>query len=343
MADDPVRYTDPSGEFIQIIVIGGAIVGGGGIAGMHYSAWRYDKAQKQYLSLPSAQWGPAVQAQYKSYARTTEWIAAGSQVAAYTGTAAVATPVLGYAAGYTWTAGAVPGKMLVGGVAAYGTASLGEDGYGLYCDWYRLDDPERFRRTGVLAGPTLVMGGFGPRYFSLGRAAGAGGGVGPVSGSVRFNPESAAEFLDSPEILPGARSTGAPATGANSRLVPGGGLAAHETAGGHTIARHVGKTDADLAARLTAEPRISGASSFTDRAIAESAIGRTLDANQAAINTWLSGTSPRLVVNHALPESVGRSLARGAAGPVDASGVRVVLQRDPSLPTGYRIVTGFPQ
>jgi filamentous hemagglutinin len=134
-----------------------------------------------------------------------------------------------------------------------------------------------------------------------------------------------------------------PATGAASRLVPGGGLAAHERGGGHTIARHVGTTDADLAARLAADPRISGASSFTDRTVAESAIAQALDANYAAINAWLTGSSPRLVVDHALPGPVGRSLTRGAAGPMDVSGVRVVLQRDPSMPGGYRIMTGFPK
>jgi len=50
------------------------------------------------------------------------------------------------------------------------------------------------------------------------------------------------------------------AGGAASRIVPGGGLAAHEGAGGHLLARHVGKAEADLAARLTAEPRLRAAS-----------------------------------------------------------------------------------
>ena len=158
---------------------------------------------------------------------------------------------------------------------------------------------------------------------------------------VRLRGRSPGTLPNSPKQIAGPSSV--PTTGATSRLAPYGGLAAHEAAGGHTIARHIGKTDADLASRLAAEPRISGASSFTDRAIAESAIAQTIDANQAAINTWLSGSSPRLVVNHTLSGPVGRSLARGAARPIDALGVRLVLQRDPSLPTGYRIVTGFPQ
>src|SRR5207248_1150303 len=105
--------------------------------------------------------------------------------------------------------------------------------------------------------------------------------------------------------------------GAMSRLVPGGGLTAHEAAGGHTIAMHVGKTDAELAARLAAQPGIRGASSFTDRVVAESAIGQSLDANQAAINGWLQGGGNQLVIRHTLAETVGRSLLRGAANATD--------------------------
>jgi len=73
----------------------------------------------------------------------------------------------------------------------------------------------------------------------------------------------------------------------NSGCVPGGGLGAHENAGGHTIAEHVGKTDAELAARLAREPHIPAASTFTNRAVAENAIAQALEANQAAINAWL--------------------------------------------------------
>ena len=39
--------------------------------------------------------------------------------------------------------------------------------------------------------------------------------------------------------------------------------------GGHTLARHVDKTDAELAERLRLEPQLSAASTYTDRAVAE--------------------------------------------------------------------------
>jgi Bacterial CdiA-CT RNAse A domain len=130
---------------------------------------------------------------------------------------------------------------------------------------------------------------------------------------------------------------------AASPLVPGGGLSSHELSGGHTISRHIGKTDADLAARLMAEPRISGASSFTDRAVAERAVSDALAANSADIASWLSGAQrrmPAFEVN--VGYDVGRSLPRGATSASNVQGVRIVLERDTSMATGYKIITAFP-
>lgn len=60
-------------------------------------------------------------------------------------------------------------------------------------------------------------------------------------------------------------------------------LQAFEDAGGHTIARHVGKTDAELIERLNSSNRISGASTFSDLATAEGVVGSTLKSNAAEI------------------------------------------------------------
>jgi filamentous hemagglutinin len=130
--------------------------------------------------------------------------------------------------------------------------------------------------------------------------------------------------------------------GGSTRIVPGGGLQAHEAAGGHLIQRHVGQTDADLIARLNAQPNITAASSFPNRATAENAVSSALDANTARINDFLNGSSNRLVLNHDTGSVVGSVVQRGSTTPVSSTNVRVVLQRDASMPTGYRIVTGFP-
>jgi hypothetical protein len=127
-----------------------------------------------------------------------------------------------------------------------------------------------------------------------------------------------------------------------SRLVDGGGLQMHEEAGGHLLLKHVGQTEQDLMTRLVNEPKIGGSSSFYDRATAENAISQLMDAKQFDISTWLSGTSNRLRIDTQLPSPVGISVARGATNAVNASAVKAVLVRDPSMSTGYKILTGFP-
>ena len=131
--------------------------------------------------------------------------------------------------------------------------------------------------------------------------------------------------------------------GSASRLVPGGGLARHELAGGHTIAKHVEKTDAELALRLVSSPNVQTASTFFDRAIAEAAVADEIAANKADIDKWLKGTAPKFRIDRAYPVPLGRSLTRGDGSAIDASGARVILKRDPSQPDGFFVLTAFPQ
>ena len=135
---------------------------------------------------------------------------------------------------------------------------------------------------------------------------------------------------------------GAPGTA--SRLVPGGGLAAHEAAGGHVLAKHVGKSDADLLARIAREPKISGDSTFATREIAEAAIADVISANSSLIRAWLSGTGRKLPISgRSMSGPVGRHVAQGSTTITDVAGIRAVLVRDPNMPTGYRIQTAFPE
>jgi filamentous hemagglutinin len=125
-------------------------------------------------------------------------------------------------------------------------------------------------------------------------------------------------------------------------LTDGGGLQVYEDAGGHLIARHVGMSDADLANRL-ATSNVSAASTFADRATAETAVSAAIDANQSAIQSYLSGSSNGyLAIEYTSPTPVGTSLSRGATSSTPVNNVRVVITKDPTLPTGYRIVTGYP-
>lgn len=127
-------------------------------------------------------------------------------------------------------------------------------------------------------------------------------------------------------------------------LVPGGGLQVHEDLGGHTLERHVGRSDESLLQRLADDQGISASSSFPDREAAERIISDTMARNQADIDAFANGSGgPVLVLNESFPTPTGRSVARGSTDVQDVNGVRIVLRRDPSSPTGYRVQTAFPQ
>ena len=124
--------------------------------------------------------------------------------------------------------------------------------------------------------------------------------------------------------------------------VPGGGLEAHEGAGGHLIERHVGKSEQWLVDRVRRE-NISAASSFRDLGEAEHFVAATLEEHQGRIDAWLDGQGGnRLVVDARFDASTGISVSRGDSSAEDVFSVRLVLERSNRLDTGYRIVTGYP-
>ena len=127
-----------------------------------------------------------------------------------------------------------------------------------------------------------------------------------------------------------------------SPIVPGGGLMAHELAGGHLLLKHVGLTERQLLDRLVAEPHISGSSSFFDRPIAESVVSAALNARRVDIDAWLATSKPGMKLEYTLQNPVGISVEQGMSSAVDVSSLRLILRRDPAMPTGYRIHTGFP-
>ena len=127
-----------------------------------------------------------------------------------------------------------------------------------------------------------------------------------------------------------------------SAAVPGGGLQKHEDAGGHLLARHVGKDTAFLQKRLDDEG-VPAASTFASAAVAEKEVSDALTHNAATIATWLAGRAQRLVVTYDAGAVTGKSLRPGAKAPVEVHGVRVVLARAASMSCKYRIVTGYPE
>ncbi len=88
-----------------------------------------------------------------------------------------------------------------------------------------------------------------------------------------------------------------------------------EALGGHTLARHVGRTDQDLAERLRREPNISAASTYSDVTTARRTVALALAQSRDRIDSWASrrGSRPNLVLNYVQRDGtpIGRSLFRG--------------------------------
>ena len=127
-----------------------------------------------------------------------------------------------------------------------------------------------------------------------------------------------------------------------SAQVPGGGLQAHEDAGGHLIERHVGKSEQWLVDRVRND-NISAASSFRDLPEAEYFVSETIAGHQGAVDDWLDGKGGnRLVIDSSFYATTGISVARGESQAEDVFSVRLVLERSDRLDIGYRIITGYP-
>lgn len=123
-------------------------------------------------------------------------------------------------------------------------------------------------------------------------------------------------------------------------------LAADERMGGHTLARHVGKTDAELAARLKRERQISAASTYTDAETAAVVVGAALAQSKRRLNTWLArrGSRPNLVLNF-IPTTgppIGRSLRRGTRAAEPCYGALVVLRWNERVKRWY-VLTSYPE
>jgi hypothetical protein len=122
-------------------------------------------------------------------------------------------------------------------------------------------------------------------------------------------------------------------------------LAVDESLGGHTLSRHVGKSDAELADRLRREPGISAASTYTDRAVAERVVGAALARAGGKLKTWeqRSGRRPNLGLNYTEPsrQPIGRSRRRGQP-PRSASRAIVVLRWHERSDRFY-VLTSYPE
>jgi hypothetical protein len=102
-----------------------------------------------------------------------------------------------------------------------------------------------------------------------------------------------------------------------------------EQRGGHTIARHVGRTDAQLRARLTRES-IAAASTYPDLETAERVVALALAENERRVQRWMNQRGPRsnLAIRYRARDGLptGRIMRRRDDQPREALGAVVVLR-----------------
>lgn len=128
-------------------------------------------------------------------------------------------------------------------------------------------------------------------------------------------------------------------------------LAAEEAAGGHTIAKHIGQTEAALRARLVAQRGIPAASTFFSQAGAEAVISEAITADAQGIRQWARATAATTrtggrAVNYVITHDAGKVVGEGvvrATGALQAmTRVRIVLRWSQVQGRLYFILTSFP-
>lgn len=113
--------------------------------------------------------------------------------------------------------------------------------------------------------------------------------------------------------------------------------------GGHTLAKHVGQTEAQLRARLVAEPTKSVVSSFTNQQTAEWAISEAMTANAVLIKSWANsaGNYSRFDFVFDVGREVGYGVVRASGELMPMSKVKVILKLQKYNGMPYYVLTSY--
>jgi hypothetical protein len=142
-----------------------------------------------------------------------------------------------------------------------------------------------------------------------------------------------------------ASQTSQPSSSSQTHDLDSHDLSADEAQGGHTLSKHVGRSDADLQERLEREGNISAASTYTDRAAAEKVVGAVLEHN-SRVEQWeqRGARRPNLALDYHgdASQPIGRCMQRGSSAAVPAWDAIVVLKasRDGD---GFYVLTSYPE
>lgn len=119
-----------------------------------------------------------------------------------------------------------------------------------------------------------------------------------------------------------------------------------ESLGGHTLERHTGKSDEDLAARLASERQISAASTYSDVETARRVVAAAIERSRDRLEAWVrrSGPRPNLVLRYTHPEgrTIGRSLRRGQRVARSCTRALVVIRWHQRRRDWY-VLTSYPE
>ena len=119
-------------------------------------------------------------------------------------------------------------------------------------------------------------------------------------------------------------------------------LSRDEERGGHTLRKHVGRTDDELRERLARERDISAASTWTDRAAAEETVAAALRAEGGRIENWTrrGERRPNLALHFDAGRVIGRSIVRGSDQGEPCTRAVIVLRADRD---GFYVLTTYPE
>lgn len=149
-----------------------------------------------------------------------------------------------------------------------------------------------------------------------------------------------------PEI-PRGENTGAerhaPSASPSSDDSPRYDLARDEARGGHTLDKHVGRSDAELRGRLDRERNISAASTWTNRETAEETVAQALRAEHDKITRWEERGYRRsnLALHFVASREIGRSMRHGDENSSPCTRAVIVLKADG--PDNFFVLTAYPE
>lgn len=130
-------------------------------------------------------------------------------------------------------------------------------------------------------------------------------------------------------------------------------LRTEEGRGGHTLGRHVGKSDDELFERVKksqwrswiAHGGLRRAGSFSSIESANDLVNQTIESNKEAVDRVASGLDDRKFIKKSFNQKTGReaySTDEGVLYMRDTRSVGIELRHDPTSPRGFRIRTAFP-